>query len=118
MEKDHLVTVEVHYIEQDIVGFNEGINGARCNKPTYRLFLDDELFSERSWIYSNNIYLLEHIRFKSSATNYTIRVEPVMYPTPEESYYDFELRNLTVNDVPADPNIPGRELHFTINSLV
>ena len=110
MEKDHLVTVEVHYVEQDIAGYSD--------VPAYRIFLNNELFTERSWLYNNKTFLLEHIRFDSLDINHSISIQPVNILWPEENYYDFELKNLTVDGIPIDPNISGKELHFTINSLV
>lgn len=116
MKIDHLVTVEIHFTEHDMEGFYGGVNGPLGNKPSYRLFLDGELFTERSWIYNNRTHLLEHVQFESTVTEHTIIVEPVMYPPPEEMYFSFEMRNLTVDHVLADPNIPGNKLCFTINT--
>jgi hypothetical protein len=114
MDQNHLITVEVHYTEQDFEGFYDGSG----KEPTYRLFLDDELFTERSWLYNDRTYLLENVQFKSSIAEHTILVEPIAYPLPEVNYFDFELRNLVVDGVPVEPAISGNKLHFTINTVL
>jgi hypothetical protein len=110
MDHTHLLTVEVHYIEQDINGYTD--------TPAYRLFLDNELFTERSWFYNKNTFLLENIHFTSADTNHSILVKPAPPPWPEENYFNFMLKNLTIDGVLVEPNDSGSELCFTINTLL
>ena len=42
--------------------------------PIYRLFVDNELFTERTWIW-NNMYLEEIIPIEAEPGDYTIRYE-------------------------------------------
>jgi hypothetical protein len=44
--------------------------------PTYRVFVNDELFSERTWIWTNN-YLEENLQISAEPGEYKIRFELV-----------------------------------------
>lgn len=48
----------------------EGLN------PVYRLYVNDELFSERTWIWTNS-YLEEAVQMSAPAGTYTLRYELV-----------------------------------------
>ena len=55
--------------------------------PMYRLYVNDELFSERNYIWQAGEYLRENLVLNAPAGNYKIRIE-----TPIN--FNFKLRNL------------------------
>jgi hypothetical protein len=55
--------------------------------PMYRLYVNDELFSERNYIWQAGEYLRENLVLNAPSGNYKIRIE-----TP--SNFNFKLRNL------------------------
>lgn len=44
--------------------------------PVYRIFVNDELFAERTWIWTNH-YLQEMLQINAAPGQYKIRVVPV-----------------------------------------
>lgn len=48
--------------------------------PTYRIYVNDELFTERTYIYGEEYYLSEMLQIRAVPGCYTIRVE---YLNPE-----------------------------------
>ena len=44
--------------------------------PTYRVYVNDELFAERSWIWTD-CYLSEMLQIQAPPGRYEVRVEPV-----------------------------------------
>ena len=57
----------------------------------YRIYVDDDLITERTWVWGNDIYLHEnfYVRF-DTAVNHRLRLEPVVY---NENQASFEVRN-------------------------
>ena len=55
--------------------------------PRYRLFVNNELFSERCYKFESNIYLSEQLFIKNQPGEYKIHVESV-------SDFKYKLRNL------------------------
>ena len=55
--------------------------------PTYRLYVNDELFCERTYIWQAGEYLSENLLLEAPSGNYTVSVE-----TPSD--FNFKLRNL------------------------
>lgn len=45
-----------------------------ANLPAYRLYVNDELFAERSWLW-NNAYLKEMLQIQAPAGTYQIKLE-------------------------------------------
>ena len=45
--------------------------------PIYRVFVDDELFAERTWIWSDARYLEEMLQLDAKPGNYCVRYELV-----------------------------------------
>jgi hypothetical protein len=45
--------------------------------PTYRVYVNDELFAERTWIWDNDYYLEELLQIEASPGLYDIRHELV-----------------------------------------
>ena len=59
--------------------------------PMYRLYVNDELFSERNYIWQAGEYLRENLVLNAPAGEYKIRIE-----TPSTS--SFKLRNVKCSD--------------------
>ena len=55
--------------------------------PMYRLYVNDELFSERNYIWQAGEYVRENLILRAPSGNYRVRIE-----TP--SKFNFKLRNL------------------------
>ena len=45
--------------------------------PNYRVYVNDELFTERTWTYQGDIYLREEIQIEAEPGEYQIRYELV-----------------------------------------
>ena len=56
--------------------------------PCYRLYVNDELFSERSYKFESDTYLSEQLFVKKQPGDYKIRIESL-------SDFKYKLRNLT-----------------------
>jgi len=51
-----------------------------CDKghnPRYRLYVNDELFTERNYIWRGTLYLRENLQISAPPGEYTIRLEKV-----------------------------------------
>ena len=75
--------------------------------PIYRLYVNDELFSERTWIWPNNS-LQEIIQVEGPPGDYTIRYELV-----EPHLAKFKVGSLSADYGPAEII---DNLHFRITS--
>lgn len=65
--------------------------------PAYRLYVDNDLLTERSYIWNNNEqFVRENIIVNLEPGIHTLRIEPV---NPE--FGGFSNRNFTVNSQPA-----------------
>ena len=52
------------------------------NKPRYRLFVNDELFTERTYIWKNNVYIKEYLQIYAKPGEYRItlvKLDPAKY---------------------------------------
>lgn len=45
--------------------------------PSYRVFLNDELFTERTWDYDSNIYVINVMQIFAEPGEYKLRVEAI-----------------------------------------
>ena len=45
--------------------------------PIYRVYVNDELFTERTWIWQDDLYLREEIQIEAEPGEYSIRYELV-----------------------------------------
>lgn len=43
--------------------------------PSYRIYVNDELFNERTWRWCQTAHLVELLQIKASPGKYTVRVE-------------------------------------------
>ena len=75
--------------------------------PRYRCYVNDELFTERSWIWREQ-YLEEYIPIQAVPGFYTIRYELV-----EPEYARIKIHNLRVDTGPAIIDREGRVQIYT-----
>ena len=68
--------IDVHHLKI-------GLNG----EPRYRLYINDELFSERCYRFESDMYLTEQLFVNKEAGTYRIRIESI-------SDFTYKLRNL------------------------
>lgn len=62
--------------------------------PIYRIYLNQDLITERTWIWDNNIFLDENIWFYGEHnTNYILRLESLLFADNQAA---FRLNNLRV----------------------
>ena len=66
--------------------------------PSYRVFVNDELFSERTFIWQEQ-YLTEMLQISAKPGVYQVRVEPV-YSTMQNSS-QFNIKNYQIEHGPA-----------------
>ncbi len=92
MENHTYVDVEVHCLQPRWVSDEHS---------RYRLYIDDELLTERDWIWSQDNYIHESIIVElTRGTTHSVRVE-VIKSNP--TYLtQLALRNLNVNGKPKD----------------
>ena len=85
------LTVEIHCERPtwSIITLNP-----RYSTNKYRLFVNDDLITERNWIWDNSIFLLEHISvdLQKDTTN-NIRIESISH-IPSQA--KFQIKNLKI----------------------
>lgn len=64
--------------------------------PTYRLYINHEMFTERTYIWGGTQYLQEILQLSAAPGKYHIRVDNLGDPECQ-----FKIRNLSVNTGPA-----------------
>lgn len=81
--------VEVHCLQPGWVSYE---------KNKYRLYVNNEMLTERSWIWNTNTIINEDIwvNLSPNIVN-TIRIDPILDPI--NSIVKFSLENLKVNDM-------------------
>ena len=77
------------------------------NPPRYRCYVNDELFTERSWIWHDR-YLEEHIPIQAKPGHYTLRYELV-----DHEHASIKVDNLRVETGPAIIDCQGRVQIYT-----
>lgn len=85
-----IVNVHCHRPEWAITNPIEKFNDVR-----YRLYVNDELFTERTWSWPNNYLLLETLWAANNQQTYTIHLEPV---TVSPSQAKFRLENMKITN--------------------
>lgn len=63
--------------------------------PIYRIYVSDELFSERTWIWTEN-YLTEILQIKAPPGKYSVRLESV-----GPNLAEFRVTNFAIKHGPA-----------------
>lgn len=81
------ITVEVHALQPRWI---------EHERPKYRIYIDDDLITERTWIWDQETYIEENLRVEvSKGVNHTIRLELIKYNPMHLA--QFGLRNLQIN---------------------
>jgi hypothetical protein len=63
--------------------------------PRYRCYVDQELFTERTWIW-HDVYLEEQIQIQAPPGKYRIKIELL-----DTEHADIKMRNLRIDTGPA-----------------
>ena len=86
------ISVEVHCLQP---------RWAAQEKSKYRIYIDDELMTERDWIWEQNVYIKEHLTAEISPDlSHTVRV--VVIKSTKDALTQLGLNHLIVNDVPQN----------------
>lgn len=73
-------------------------------EPRYRIYINDNLITERSWIWKNDILLDESIWiYGEHDTDYILQLEPILF-VPDQATFKFKNfrvlnHNLTLNSI-------------------
>ena len=105
------LTVEVHCnkpIWATLGSFYKKFSNSR-----YRIYINNDLITERSWIWNNSVVLLENIWFYGNAgENYNLDIKPVVY-VPEQVI--FKLDNFSIVNTDSNINkIDDLQVNFTL----
>lgn len=74
--------------------------------PRYRAYLNDELFTERTWIW-NDVYLEEAFQIQAAPGKYTLRYELV-----DTESAQLKVKNMRVVDGNANIHKGTLEIHY------
>lgn len=64
--------------------------------PRYRVFVNDELFTERTWIWSSEYYLEEALQIEAVPGEYQIMFQPI-----GNSGAEIKIKNPRIDEGPA-----------------
>jgi len=64
--------------------------------PVYRIYVNDEMFTEREWDWADNIYLTQILQIQAPPGKYDVRIETV-----EPCLAEFCIHNNRVEQGPA-----------------
>ena len=106
------INLEVHLLTPNWV-FQEGKPSIMdVDNTRYRIYVNDDLITERTWIWGNNTFIDENIliNVKGGEEN-TIKFEPVLSGPVGK----FLLKNLRINDIMKETDEESNELTFKIN---
>ena len=100
-----VITVQVHPLQP---------NWIEHEKPRYRLYINDDLITERTWIWDMQTYIEEDLRVEvDKGINHTIRLELIKDDPMHLS--QFGLQNLRINSWPIPDHGGHRsELSFIL----
>jgi len=82
------LTIDIHRIQPPWVSAD-----LLLNKNAYRLYVNDELLTERTWSFGDDLYVKEHIVLDSDNTNYNYTLK--VLSAGIAPYTKFILKNLT-----------------------
>ena len=77
----------------------------------YRIYVNNDLIVERNWLWDNNIFLRENIYINSAVSEYTLKLEPVIF---HKNQIKFLIKNLKVNDKLLIIDTEQLELSFKV----
>ena len=79
----------------------------------YRIYINNDLITERNWIWDNNILLIENIWLQSTELHYILKLDPILMKNPAQAV--FSIKNLNVINSQADINkIDELQVNFTL----
>jgi hypothetical protein len=86
----------------------------RINSPIYRIYVNDEMMTERTWIWENDIFIKENIsvNLDKSIENY-IELVPHLY-LPDQA--KFTIKNIEIIDQPFN-TISSNQLKIVFKIL-
>jgi hypothetical protein len=99
------ITVEVHALQPRWI---------EHERPKYRIYIDNDLITERTWIWDQQTYINETLWAElESGISYTVRLE--LIKSSPLDLAQFVLQNLTVNNEPFFDHDGNRsELSFIL----
>jgi hypothetical protein len=99
------ITVQIHALQP---------NWIEHEKPKYRLYINDDLITERTWIWDMQTYIEEDLRVEvSPGVNHTIRLD--LIKDNPMNLAQFGLQNLRINGWPKPDHGGHRsELSFIL----
>ena len=79
----------------------------------YRIYVNDDIITERSWVWDNNIFLKESVWIKSiNRCDHILKIEPVVC-IPEQAV--FTIDNFEISNIPAtSTKIDDLQVNFTL----
>jgi hypothetical protein len=85
---------------------------SKFNDSRYRVYVDDDLITERSWTW-DNIFLKESVWIKSiNGCDHILKIEPVVC-IPEQAV--FTIDNFEISNIPATSiKIDDLQVNFTL----
>ena len=86
---------------------------SKFSDSRYRVYIDNDLITERSWIWDNNIFLKESVWIKSiEGCDHVLKIEPVVC-IPEQAV--FSVDNFKISSIPAtSTKINDLQVNFTL----
>ena len=94
------ITVEVHCIRPPWGQLNPY---KMFTDSRYRIYIDNNLITERSWVWNNDTFLLENIWVHADKNNeYSLKLEPVV-AIPQQA--KFSLRNIQTKNLEITSNV-------------
>ena len=81
--------------------------------PRYRIYINDNLITERNWIWDNSILLVENIWIQSDETHYIVKLDPILLKNPAQA--TFSIKNLNIVNIQADSTkVNDLQVNFTL----
>ena len=91
------------------VKFDILLNGVPAELPKYRVYVDNDLFVERTFVWDSNLhYIQENLVLVISPGPHVLRIEKL----PSDA--NFTVRNCLVDDVPFEMNASTLEQTFNV----
>jgi len=65
------------------------IHNPKFNNPSYRIYLDKDLLTERTWRWEDSIYIREDLWVNIERDKHSLRLDPIL-KLPEQAFIRFE----------------------------